>query len=105
MSVQSPMTSFQGLGPRASISDRVSPEPLVAAWRKMVGIALLWLGLAALAFVAGAGASLYPAWLVALVGFASFAAGLSLFAEGLKRSIVAAIACGAAAPASLDPAP
>lgn len=71
----------------------------------MVGIALLWAGLASLVYVATASAASYPASLVALLGFASFAAGLSFFADGLKRSIVAAIDCNAAAPAQRGPAP
>jgi len=69
----------------------VSSEPLAASWRKLVGIALLWSGLASLMFVATAGAT-SSVTLVALLGFAAFAAGLMLFAEGLKLSIVAAVA-------------
>lgn len=70
-------------------------EPAGATWRKMVGIALLWVALAALVFTArGEAAYLLP--YVAVLGFGCFAAGLSLFAEGLKRSIVAALACAPA---------
>jgi hypothetical protein len=54
-----------------------------AAVMKMVGTALLWVALAALVNVREHGVSL------AMVGFASFAAGLGFFAEGLKRDIVA----------------
>ncbi len=60
---------------------------MAASWRKLVGIALLWVALAALFRIAQAGGGLAP-WLP-LLGFACFAAGLSLFADGLKRSIVA----------------
>jgi hypothetical protein len=61
---------------------------MAASWRKMVGIALLWFALATLVYVPpSAGSSSTP--LIALLGFASFAGGLSLFADGLKRSIVA----------------
>lgn len=58
-----------------------------ATWRKMVGTALLWMAFAALVYVpssSGGGKGL----IVACLGFLSFAAGLALFAEGLKRDIV-----------------
>jgi hypothetical protein len=58
-----------------------------AAWRKMVGIALLWAALAALTYIplVGGGAK---GTIVAFLGFLSFAGGLALFADGLKRDIV-----------------
>jgi hypothetical protein len=68
----------------------IPAEPASAAWRKMVGIALLWTSLATLVFVARAPADAAIAF-VAMAGFASFAAGLWLFADGVKRSIVAAV--------------
>jgi hypothetical protein len=58
-----------------------------AAWRKMVGIALLWAALAALAYIPSAGGS-PKGTIVAGLGFLSFASGLALFADGLKRDIV-----------------
>jgi len=69
---------------------RVSAAAPAAAWRKMVGIALLWVALATLAYMPQAGSSLAVS-LIALPGFLAFAAGLSLFAEGLKQSIVAEV--------------
>jgi len=69
-------------------TSRQATEPMAPSWRKMVGIALLWFALATLVYVPpSAGSSSTP--LIALLGFASFAGGLSLFADGLKRSIVA----------------
>ncbi len=54
----------------------------------MVGIALLWVALASLTHNQSLGdhATVVA---VACVGFFSFAAGLALFADGLKRDIVA----------------
>lgn len=57
-----------------------------AAWRKMVGTALLWVALAAL--VSTPSASGGKAVFIAGLGFLAFACGLALFAEGLKRDIV-----------------
>lgn len=62
-------------------------EPMAASWRKMVGVALLWFALASLAYLTRSVGQV-TAW-VALVGFAAFASGLLLFADGFKRSIVA----------------
>ena len=63
-------------------------ETIAASWRKLVGIGLLWPALAALLYLPhSSGPS--QSTVVALLGFAAFAAGLSLFADGLKRSIVA----------------
>lgn len=67
-------------------------EPMGATWRKMVGIALLWVALASLVQVSNLDRSMAP--FVAILGFAAFAGGLSLFADGLKRSIVAALRAG-----------
>jgi hypothetical protein len=58
-----------------------------ATWRKMVGIALLWVALAALVYVPSSGGGSRGA-VVACLGFFSFASGLALFAEGWKRDIV-----------------
>ena len=74
----------------------VETEKLAAAWRKMVGIALLWVALAALIATSRTSGP-QPTVLLALLGFAAFAAGLWLFAEGVKRSIVAAVALKAPA--------
>jgi hypothetical protein len=54
---------------------------------RMFGVALLWVSLAALVYVptSGGGAK---GMVVATVGFFSFAAGLSLLADALKRQIV-----------------
>ncbi len=60
-----------------------------ATWRKMVGTALLWAALAALVYVPSAGGGAQETTIVAGLGFVSFAAGLALFADGLKRDIVA----------------
>ena len=56
---------------------------------RMCGIALLWVGLAALVYVptSGGGGGAKGA-IVAIVGFVSFAAGASLIADALKQQIV-----------------
>ncbi len=58
-----------------------------STWRKMVGTALLWAALAALVYVPSSGGGAKGA-IVACLGFFSFASGLALFADGLKRDIV-----------------
>lgn len=58
-----------------------------STWRKMVGTALLWAALAALVYVPSSGGGARGA-VVACLGFISFATGLALFADGLKRDIV-----------------
>ena len=58
-----------------------------ATWRKMVGTALLWIALATLVYVPSSGDNARGA-MVACLGFFSFASGLALFADGLKRDIV-----------------
>jgi hypothetical protein len=58
-----------------------------ASWRKMAGTALLWAALAALVYVPSSGGGARGV-LVACLGFVSFASGLALFADGLKRDIV-----------------
>ncbi|HEY6563446.1 MAG TPA: hypothetical protein VIY86_03070 [Pirellulaceae bacterium] len=58
-----------------------------STWRKMVGTALLWAALAALVYVPSSGDNA-KASIVACLGFFSFASGLALFADGLKRDIV-----------------
>ena len=58
-----------------------------ATWRKMVGTALLWAALAALVYVPSSGGGARVS-IVACLGFFSFASGLALFADGLKRDIV-----------------
>ena len=63
-------------------------KQMKATWRKMVGTALLWAALAALVYVPSSGGGAKGA-IVACLGFFSFAAGLALFADGLKRDIVA----------------
>lgn len=57
-------------------------------WQKLVGIALLWAGLAALVHVAVDGEGVRGI-LVAALGFLAFAAGLQLFADGFKRELLA----------------
>ena len=61
--------------------------PMKATWRKMVGTALLWVGFAALIYMPSSGGGSRGV-MVAGLGFLSFAAGLALFADGLKRDIV-----------------
>ena len=58
-----------------------------ATWRKMVGTALLWAAFAALIYMPGSGGGSRGV-IVACLGFFSFASGLALFADGLKRDIV-----------------
>jgi hypothetical protein len=55
---------------------------------RLVGIALMWVALAALVNVPSA-ADAVRSTAFAIVGFVSFAAGLSLFADGIKRELVA----------------
>ena len=54
----------------------------------MVGTALLWVAFAALVYVPSSGGGARGT-IVACIGFLSFASGLALFADGLKRDIVA----------------
>ena len=58
-----------------------------AAWRKMVGTALLWVALAALVYIPSSSGG-ERAVVVAVLGFFSFCAGLALFADGVKRDII-----------------
>ncbi len=60
-----------------------------ARWRKMAGAALLWAALAALVSTGSHEGA--RATMIALFGFVSFALGLALFADGLKREIVAEV--------------
>ena len=63
-------------------------EQMSASWRKLVGSALLWVALTALIrMTQEPGASL--GIVAPLLSFACFAAGLLLFADGIKRSISA----------------
>lgn len=57
---------------------------------KLIGIALLWAGLAALVNVAVDGEGVRGI-LVAALGFLAFAAGLQLFADGFKRQAAGAV--------------
>ena len=69
--------------PRLSTS---AAEPAAASWRKLVGAALLWVGLSALVYVPQASAEVSTS-LVAFLGFAAFISGLLLFAED-RKSVV-----------------
>ncbi len=62
-------------------------------WRKMVGTALLWVAFAALIYVPSSGGGA-TSTIVAVLGFVSFASGLAMFADGLKRDIVAELRRG-----------
>src|SRR5258705_9537066 len=58
-----------------------------AAWRKMVGTALLWVAFAALIYIPSSGGG--PRGVIAAcLGFACFASGLALFADGLKLDTI-----------------
>lgn len=57
------------------------------SWRKMVGVTLLWISLSAIVYVPTSGAGSLVI-IVAILGFFSFAAGLVLFTEGIKRDII-----------------
>jgi len=59
-----------------------------ATWRKMVGTALLWVAFAALIYSPSSGGGARGV-IVASLGFFSFASGFALFADGLKRDILA----------------
>ena len=58
-----------------------------ATWRKMVGTALQWVAFATLIYVPSSGGG-GRGVMAACLGFFSFATGLALFADGLKRDIV-----------------
>ena len=58
-----------------------------ATWRKMVGTALLWVAFAALIYMPSSGGGARGT-IIAVLGFVSFASGLALFADGMKRDIV-----------------
>ena len=53
----------------------------------MVGTALMWVAFAALVYIPSSGGGARGT-LVVCLGFLSFATGLALFADGLKREIV-----------------
>ncbi len=57
---------------------------------KLIGTALLWVGLATLVYVKSPDLNVSIA-LVAALGFLSFASGLLLFAEGQKLAIIAGL--------------
>lgn len=78
------MSQHPSLSASSTVS-RSTQAPI--AWRHMVGIALLWCALATLVYLAAAERPSYAPWL-AIVGFAAFATGLSLFADALRRAIV-----------------
>jgi hypothetical protein len=75
---------------RDSLAQGLAPvgQPRSSA-RRLVGIALLWVALASLVCVPSAGGGAGAA--LAALGFLAFAAGLSLFADALKREIVASL--------------
>ena len=54
---------------------------------KLCGTALLWVGLAALIYVPSSGGGTRGT-IIAALGFVSFASGLLMFADALKREIV-----------------
>lgn len=54
---------------------------------KLVGIALFWVGLAALLYASSDHAAPHMTWVLA-AGFIAFAAGLHLFSEGFKRELL-----------------
>jgi hypothetical protein len=72
--------------PRDPIAQPAGPRTSV---RRLVGIALLWVALASLVCVPSAGGGAGAA--LAALGFLAFAAGLSLFADALKREVVASL--------------
>ncbi len=58
------------------------------SWRKLVGVALLWVAIAVVVrLVQDGGGPWFPG--LALAGLGCFGAGLLLFADGLERSILA----------------
>jgi hypothetical protein len=58
-----------------------------ASARKMIGIALLWAALASLVFMSTADGGIQTT-IGCVLGFLTFAIGLSLFSDGMKRVIV-----------------
>jgi uncharacterized membrane protein len=64
-----------------------SSGDMKATVMRMFGIALLWVGLAALVYVPSSGGGAKGV-IVAVLGFISFAAGFSLIADALKHQIV-----------------
>ncbi len=61
-----------------------------ATWRKMVGMAFLWVALSAVVFAVSSDAG-KPGVAVAVLGFFAFCSGLALFTDGMKREIAAEI--------------
>jgi len=61
---------------------------LNATWRKLVGIAFLWAGLAGLISVPSLGDAGLKSFLVPTFGFLSFAFGVAMLMDALKIEIV-----------------
>ncbi len=69
-------------------SDSTDMTRMKAMWRKLCGIALLWVGLAALVYVPWSSDGGAKSAVIAALGFFSFAGGLMLFVDALKYEIV-----------------
>ncbi len=67
--------------------ERFSIESM-ATWRKLLGIAFLWAGLAGLISVPGLGDAGLKSFLGPFFGFLSFAFGMSMVMEALRIEIV-----------------
>ena len=78
---------------RNNFLEKFMNTQMQASWRKMVGIALLWFALTAVVYVPTSAVGTTGA-IVACLGFAAFAFGLALFADGLKRDIVLTLSSG-----------
>lgn len=68
---------------------------ILSSVRRGSGLALLWAGLAALVYVPTANAGVTTS-VVAMLGFLSFAGGLSLFAKAVKQEILDELRASAA---------
>ena len=62
-------------------------EKALAALRRVGGLALVWFGLTALAFAPTVTVGLTTSVLIAF-GFLSFASGVTLFANAIKRELL-----------------
>lgn len=60
---------------------------------RLIGIALMWVAFSALIYVPNAADALRST-VAAILGFLSFAAGLSLLADGIKRELLAQLRRG-----------
>lgn len=64
-----------------------NPTNLSLSWRRLVGIALLWVALSALVYVPTSEGGL-TGTLIAFLGFLAFSTGIVFLLEDLKRELL-----------------